>query len=136
MDNHERYAVIIVGLPGSGKTTLINSNTRLFDKIFDDYLDYMFTGCIEKYIKEHRNIDITVCFSDPRLCKPSHYDDLIAYLSSENISPITIIFENNPNQCAINKPRYTPMINHYTRFYQPDYYTSNDSIIVPVYNPN
>lgn len=128
--------IIIIGLPGSGKSFLMN---KLNDYIlFDDFIDYFFNGKLIENIKSNNK----VCISDPRLCIPEIFDrymkKILKYVSKSNI--FIIIFENNPRQCLINiqhtkqkKRNIENTIIQYSKYYDINHYKNFKHMIIPVY---
>ena len=90
--------IIIIGLPGSGKTTYMTTLDTYV--IFDDFLDQFFNGRVISAIKNKEN----VCIADPRLCLFDVFtriiDELERYIDRTNIKLIQ--FENNPELCVEN----------------------------------
>lgn len=115
--------IIIIGLPGSGKTTLASSKYKDY-KLFDDFIFNFYNGEVISAIQSGDN----VCLTDPRLCLPDifnrYIETLQQYINKQNIK--LIVFKNNPEQCKLNKPCRTPTINKYTKFYNIDTYKDFD----------
>lgn len=90
--------IIIIGLPGSGKTTL--SNTFIDYLLFDDFISTFYDGKVIAALKSGNK----VCLNDPRLCIYDifiKYMDIIEkYVDKQNIQ--LILFENNPTTCLSN----------------------------------
>jgi len=96
--------IIIIGLPGSGKTTLANSLATTQDIIIDDFLTDHFPQELPGKLKPNT----TLIINDPRLCLYSifthFFDILISYLKPLKIN--LIFFENEPKLCMINIQSY------------------------------
>lgn len=88
---------IIIGLPCSGKTTLMNndfSNSIIHDDFFDK-------GKVEVIISELINGN-NVCISDPRLCDFEQYDKLIERININKRYIQTILFGSDKDACIDN----------------------------------
>lgn len=90
--------IIIIGLPGSGKTTLAKEYNSYL--IFDDFITKFYNGKMIDAIEKNFN----VCITDPRMCIPEIFDKYMTkFLSILNKDQILLIlFENNSQQCLIN----------------------------------
>jgi hypothetical protein len=88
--------IIIVGLPGSGKTELLKKFNGFIK--YDDFLDEhdKFESILQDLIKGEK----VVC-SDPRLINYKTYFNLFDNLKNK-IKIETIVYENNSKQCIIN----------------------------------
>jgi hypothetical protein len=90
--------IIIIGLPGSGKTTF----SRKFKDfiIFDDFIQKFYDGKVINQLKLNKKI----CLIDPRLCI---FDIFLKYINIiekyVNRSQIhLILFQNVPESCLNN----------------------------------
>lgn len=104
--------IIIIGLPGSGKTTLANRMALEIPNaiVLDDFsLNYGkdFRNCLEK-IKGYRSVIIT----DPSLCvfanRQMHIElnlELMFDKESDECTFSFIYFANDPDACIINARR-------------------------------
>ena len=94
------YLIVIIGLPASGKSYLLNKFARHFTNptIFDDYSKHHSTT-IELKAAIKRGDDILI--SDPLFCISQNLDTLLD-LFPETYSCDIRNFENNPEQCLIN----------------------------------
>lgn len=88
--------VIIIGLPGSGKSTLMKqyASTHI---LYDDFLNTIYDYRMINALKNGK----LVCISDPRLCNPKIFNMYIDKYFNPN-NTILIIFENNPIKCFHN----------------------------------
>jgi len=94
----DEQLIIIIGLPGSGKTTYAKG--LLSYKMFDDFMKDFYNGEVLKLLKNKEK----VCLNDPRLCDINHFNRyekiFLNHIPKENIH--LILFENNPAQCLKN----------------------------------
>lgn len=115
--------IIVIGLPGSGKTHLCQQLHDDHDyAIFDDFITYFFNNELVQHLqKGHKT-----CINDPRLCNPITFDKYInIFKQIIDLDQIHIVlFENNPESCiknVIHRNKYidqfTKNIWFYTRFY-------------------
>lgn len=89
-------AILIIGLPGSGKTFLANSEyVPKGYNLVDDPKD---RNLILNYIKQNKNIVIT----DPHLCNPQNRKKAIDYFNIFGYQVECIFFENNVEKCQKN----------------------------------
>lgn len=130
--------VIIIGLPGSGKTELLKKYQTDNYEIDDDFIFNFFDGYLIKNIQAGNRIVLT----DPRLCLPNifkHYISIIEeHISRSNIK--LIVFENNPEQCIRNiknrndgRRNIEMTIQKYSEQYNLELYQEYDHEIIPVY---
>ena len=94
--------IIIIGLPGSGKTTYYEEHLKTHGFIFfDDFISSIFNGKMMKAIET--GID-DICITDPRLCNHEIFKkvmkDIESYIDKSNIE--LVLFENDKNKCLIN----------------------------------
>lgn len=88
---------MIIGLPGSGKTYLLDSYKGQF--IYDDEVPNL------TYNDFYNNIadDNDVYLADPRLCYYLTFERIINRLSTTTLNSMRIIlFENDPDKCIKN----------------------------------
>lgn len=119
--------IMIIGLPGSGKTYLSNKYSDEYI-IYDDYLSTIWNGKLVHDIETGRK----VCINDPRLCGVQtftrEFQKYVKLVGAENIQIIT--FENNPQQCALNKPDRKYDIEKFSKIYDLKNYENNTIIKV------
>ncbi len=90
--------IVVIGLPGSGKTFLSN---RFKDRVvFDDFITNFYDGILLKTVREGKKILI----NDPRLCIYKIFinviDKITQFVRREDVH--LILFENNPIDCINN----------------------------------
>lgn len=133
--NHK--IVIIIGLPGSGKTTYANTLTNYL--IFDDFIRDFYNGEIIKFIKMGKY----VCLNDPRLCIMNVFNryikEILTFVSIKDIH--LILFENNPDICLKNidnridnRKGIKQSINQYSLYYDLNNYQKYSHTIKAVYS--
>jgi hypothetical protein len=94
--------VIVVGLPGSGKTHYCQ-NYEETHAIFDDYLSSLFDGSLVKALKEGRK----VCVTDPRLTRMDILKRQLkmfqSYIRKEDT--LLVLFSHDAERCLENALR-------------------------------
>lgn len=123
--------IIIIGLPGSGKTTL--SQTYVGYRIFDDFVSKFADGVtVYKAIKKGN-----IILNDPRMCKYDIFCKFVKRLEGRGTIKL-ILFENNAEQCIINAASYgkasAEFIRNMSRTYNLDNYKDYDCEIIKVFN--
>lgn len=134
--------VIIIGLPGSGKTILTKINYSEYN-IYDDFINNFYNGAIISNLE----MNIKVCITDPRLCDYNIFKKFInifqKIIDKSNI--LLILFENNKDQCLINvkernkssKNKFVEQtIANYHEKYDINNYKNYNHTIIPVYTSN
>jgi len=126
--------IIIIGLPGSGKTTYANMNYDEEYVIFDDFVTKFFNGLVIKNIK----LNNKVCLIDPRLCDIDifnrYLNELLKYVELDKIK--IIAFENDKKTCLINivkrndKRNVSDTIINYSKIYSIDNYKKYDPLVI------
>lgn len=128
--------IIIIGLPGSGKTYIMNKLNNFI--IFDDFIQSFYDGNLIDLIKAGNK----VCITDPRLCLPNIFNiyikKILKYITIKQI--FIILFENNPKQCLINikhrndnRRLVADTIINYSKYYNLTHYINFRHKILPVY---
>lgn len=96
--NIDKQIIIIIGLPGSGKTTF--SKQFKDHIIFDDFISKFYDGKVMETIKMNNKI----CLIDPRLCMYNIFqriiDKILKITDKQNIH--LILFKNDINKCIHN----------------------------------
>ena len=136
--------VIIIGLPGSGKTEYQKSNYK--DYIcFDDFIE---TFCDLQLLNALIHNTIDICINDPRLCDINTFRQylkiFLKYIRRDDI--LLVLFDNDLARCIenattristssnnINKILFS--INHLHSKYNIDNYQDYNCKVIPVYNP-
>lgn len=114
--------IIIIGLPGSGKTSFIQKITKNLtpSTLYDDFIPDMHQL---KFVDALKNND-KVCLADPRLCIPEMFDNSMSiiqqYVPKEEIQ--LVVFKNDPEQCIKNKVVLKKTIERYSKMYNTNYY--------------
>lgn len=115
--------VIVIGLPGSGKTSFIQRITR--STVFDDFIPDMHQL---KFIDALKNEKANVVLADPRLCIPEMFDRCMKhihqYVPKEEIQ--LVVFKNDPEQCIKNKISLIKTIRKYSQMYNTNYYKEKE----------
>ena len=133
--------IIVIGLPGSGKTTFCQDMTNNGYLIFDDFISHFFNGELIESLSAGNKL----CICDPRLCI---YDIFLRYMTifekyinKDNIQ--LVLFENNPKQCCLNieirndntvKKQINQTIVTYSKIYHLDNYQKWNHIVLEVYS--
>lgn len=138
-----KQLIIIIGLPGSGKTTLTQKYKNKGYKIYDDFIDHFINYKLMKSIISGKNI----CINDPRLCNIKIFNFYIRifqkYINKENI--FLILFKNEPDKCIkniknnnnyndITKIKKNNSINKLTVLYDINNYIDYKNKIISVYS--
>lgn len=127
--NYDNYQlIIIIGLPGSGKTTLSNKMTDHI--IFDDFITHFYNGNLIKELQTNKKL----CINDPRLCHFDIFNKYITiinkYIDKSNI--LLLLFQNDITNCINNlKKTYDgklldskiTSLNNYSKLYDPNNYS-------------
>lgn len=120
--------LLIIGLPGSGKTTYVEKN-RLHEKytIFDEFIHSLERGWVTKALRDGKDL----CLIDALLCRPNTFNGIMKLFKDHQVE--IIVFENAPEQCLKNKPHMTMKIKEFSKVYNPKDY--NVLMVKPVYSP-
>lgn len=135
-----KQLIIIIGLPCSGKTTLLKKYQKKYE-IFDDFIDNFINYELMKNIKLRKKI----CICDPRLCDTNIFNFYIEifrnYLELKNI--FLILYKNEPKKCLINnmnnnyndiiKKKIKKSIYKLTKIYDLKNYINYQNIVISVY---
>ncbi len=96
--------LIIIGLPGSGKTTYFNEQLKNQYKFYDDFISDIING---ELIDDIKKKEFDICVADPRLCNFQTFLRVInIFLQIVEKSDISLIlFENNKDKCICNSEK-------------------------------
>lgn len=96
--------LILIGLPGSGKTTYFNEQLKDKYKFYDDFISDIINGELIDDIKKKK---FDICVADPRLCNFQTFLRVInIFLQIVDKSDISLIlFENNKDKCICNSEK-------------------------------
>lgn len=124
--------ILVVGLPGSGKSTYVKNNYPDF-LVHDDFLSKVWDGkCISDVNKGK-----DVILIDPRLTYPKTFLRTITMFNRD--PDLIILFENNPDQCIMNSRLRVPYrdveknIICFSEHYSMDTYSNYKTKLLPVY---
>lgn len=115
--------IVLIGLPGSGKTTLAKTEYLEYE-LFDDFITEFYNGKLAYALKNNKN----VCVADPRLCVTEvflKYMPLLEKYVNYPYSLKIILFENNVETCLHNiknrdkRKGIDYAINNYSKNYDP-----------------
>jgi len=129
--------IIIIGLPGSGKTTLANELKEEGYEIYDDFITHFYDGKAIQDIKNNKK----VCLNDPRLCSYEIFqrqmNTILKFITKDKIK--LILFENNPEKSLINatgrkdeRQGIKETIEHYSKIYDIYKYMDYNHVILLV----
>lgn len=134
--------IIIIGLPGSGKTSLMKKYKDTHN-LYDDFLNNMMSKNFCEDVKYNN-----ICISDPRLCDPKKFDNIIR----ENFKPdntLLILYKPDKEQCLENiKLRckntgkeyknviWENTIDKFYKIYNIEYYSDYEREILDVFKSN
>jgi len=135
----DKQVIIVIGLPGSGKTFFCQDICSAHGhKLFDDFLNNFYDG----ELLEALQLGNKVCINDPRLCQYPIFEKYMTifsnYVGHDNIH--VYLFENDPDQCTKNIIRSNDTrkglvhtITSYSKHYTINNYSKWDHNIVLVY---
>lgn len=110
--------VLLIGLPGSGKTHWINAHKDDYEMIFDD----LNRDTLPAALKAIGTVE-TMVIADPHLCVHENLSKAKELFNECDIEEI--YFENNPTQCKSNVEyrndgrRVNGLIEMYSKIYNP-----------------
>lgn len=126
--------IIIIGLPGSGKSFLSNEFKNNGYIIFDDFISKFHDCTLLENIKSGSKI----CINDPRLCYFPTFLEFIGLfeLTVDRNDIHLILFINDPKICINNKPTLEKTIVKYSQYYDLNNYVHWKRTIRKVFNEN
>lgn len=127
----EHRVVIVIGLPGSGKSTLSKGLNHSY-KVFDDFITNYNNEVVDALESSQK-----VCLIDPRLCLPHFFKQYISIfierLHVKRDDIYLVLFKDDPEQCienALNRdpsnPYVASLIKSWSNAYQPETYDGFD----------
>jgi len=135
-DPMDRQVLLVVGLPGSGKSTWAKQLDGY--EVFDDFITTYHDGKVINALETGKK----VCMIDPRLCNPftfkTYINVFLRLVNKDNIG--LILFENEPMTCAENivarndgKPEIARLIFMFSQDYEAETYDGFDYEIMEVW---
>jgi RNase adaptor protein for sRNA GlmZ degradation len=127
--------IIIIGLPGSGKTYLSKSYEQDDFLIFDDFLSNFYDGVLINFIKNKKK----VVLNDPRLCNIKNFERIVNIIKQHTEQFKLILFKNDQENCIKNvksrnhHERFINDIINYSKVYDLDNYFNYEHEIKDVY---
>ena len=110
---------LIVGIPGSGKTTLSNALLKIEPSgvVHDDFIPHIYSG---KLVADLRN-GSDVFASDPRLCKIERCENTIKTIKQfvKNAEITLVLFPNDPTRSLNQTKNRQNAIEFYSKIYNP-----------------
>lgn len=120
--------VIIIGLPGSGKSSFLKSKSGL---ILDDQKN-MFE------LPKQNTKEETLYISHPMLCLKKNQDELLRIIDEkyDNVSIDIFCFENNSKQCFLNSQKRKRDVTATLKILTKNYHIPKNASMLPVYKNN
>lgn len=124
--------ILVVGLPGSGKSTYVKNNYPDFI-IHDDFLSNVWNGKAIDDVNKGKDVILV----DPRLTYPKTFSRVINMFNKQ--PDLIILFENDPDQCIMNSKLRVPYrdvhrnITSFSEHYSFDTYLNYETKVVDVY---
>lgn len=123
--------IIIIGLPGSGKTYLGKALSKQYNYPFFDDVSLEKTGAMIK-MKEAISNKKSFIVADPYLCYVDIQNKLKGMLKGYDVE--WIYFENDPQQCLINSAgRENKKVKNLIKQLSKNYYIPDDMNLKEIY---